>query len=318
MHSAKSHRGKIFGVGFGRTGTTSLAAALQLLGLDTLRSVDYSVLLSEFLPEEKVFCGPRLFKILDGHQAVTNGTGLPYKDLDRRYPGSKFILTVREKNSWLASQRAYRAFQAERQVSAETRAEQRLIDREIYGAEKFDAGKWIAAYDNQVKDVLDYFRDRPNDFLVMDISGGDGWEKLCLFLSCSVPGEPFPHTNDMSSVSAWAVEANCILLAVRKAVTPNRPYILVQGDDLPVADPYAIPVLEQNGQWWGFPADDETAIEELQRQRQTGTASIVFVKDTFWFRDSYPQFWKHLRSTSRCTVDSEDLIVFDLQREQTT
>ena len=35
----------------------------------------------------------------------------------------------------------------------------------------------------------------PNDFLTMNICGGERWEILCPFLSEEIPKEPFPKVN---------------------------------------------------------------------------------------------------------------------------
>ena len=40
---------------------------------------------------------------------------------------------------------------------------------------------------------MDYFRDYPENFLVLDIAKGDGWDKLCPFLGVDVPDLKFPH-----------------------------------------------------------------------------------------------------------------------------
>jgi hypothetical protein len=41
--------------------------------------------------------------------------------------------------------------------------------------------------------VKEYFRDRPDDLLVMNICAGEGWEKLCPFLGLAIPKVKFPH-----------------------------------------------------------------------------------------------------------------------------
>ena len=82
---------KVFGIGLQRTGTMSLAKALNILQIKTLHwpwqllhDSDHEVL-REF----------------DGF--VDFPIPLMYKKLDVKYPSSKFILTVRDKNSWLGS-----------------------------------------------------------------------------------------------------------------------------------------------------------------------------------------------------------------------
>jgi hypothetical protein len=43
--------------------------------------------------------------------------------------------------------------------------------------------------------VQAYFKDRPQDLLVMTLAGGDGWERLCPFLGTKTLTTPFPHAN---------------------------------------------------------------------------------------------------------------------------
>jgi hypothetical protein len=54
----------------------------------------------------------------------------------------------------------------------------------------------LRIYDEHNNGVLEYFKDRPNDLLVLCWERGDGWEKLCKFLDVPVPaGQPIPHSN---------------------------------------------------------------------------------------------------------------------------
>ncbi len=43
--------------------------------------------------------------------------------------------------------------------------------------------------------IKNYFKDRPDDLLVMNICDGDGWEVLCPFLDKPIPAVSFPHLN---------------------------------------------------------------------------------------------------------------------------
>lgn len=210
--------GKIFGVGLGRTGTQSLAVALNRLGIRTRHHVDYNRLIPEFRPASRTFLGRRLMAMLDGYRAVANGTGLPYRELDLAFPNSRFILTVREPDAWLDSQRAYRRLQSERAGDSETQRVQRFINREIYGSEDFDPKTWLDAYDRHVAGVLDYFAGRPASLLVLDICGGEGWEKLCPFLGLAVPSRPFPQTNDIAAATRRARRLALVPTALRRNI----------------------------------------------------------------------------------------------------
>ena len=54
---------------------------------------------------------------------------------------------------------------------------------------------YVRRYLDHITEVVRYFRDRPDDLLVMDICAGDGWEQLCRFLEQQTPNLPFPREN---------------------------------------------------------------------------------------------------------------------------
>ncbi|MDP8927082.1 MAG: glycosyltransferase [Actinomycetota bacterium] len=74
-----------------------------------------------------------------------------------------------------------------------------------------------------------------------------------------------------------------------------------------------IPFLERDGQYWGAPPDDDTAISELERLRQSGAGFVVFASPAFWWLDHYAGFRDYLHSRFRLLADSERVVVFDLQ-----
>jgi glycosyltransferase involved in cell wall biosynthesis len=74
-----------------------------------------------------------------------------------------------------------------------------------------------------------------------------------------------------------------------------------------------MPFLERNGCYWGCPPDDETAIREFERLRLAGAEFIVFGWPAFWWLDTYAGLSRHLRSTFRCILENERLIMFDLR-----
>jgi len=176
---------KIFGIGLSKTGTTSLANALELLGY---RTKDY-IGVTKYVQGD-VCCID--LDTIDKNNALTD-TPIPsfYRELDVRYPGSKFILTVRDRASWARScKKQFTQRLAEIQNDAHKRL---FID--LYGTDVFDEAKFVGGYESFVKGVLEYFANRPNDLLVMDITGGEGWEELCRFLGRPMPDVPFPKAN---------------------------------------------------------------------------------------------------------------------------
>ena len=89
---------KVFGIGFYKTGTSSLAAALNHLGYNVTgpNGVADADIAQKF--EEMAF---RLAGRYDAFQDWP--WPLVYQQMDKRYPGSKFILTERPVEKWLQS-----------------------------------------------------------------------------------------------------------------------------------------------------------------------------------------------------------------------
>jgi hypothetical protein len=54
---------------------------------------------------------------------------------------------------------------------------------------------FLDRYRQHQNDVLDYFKDRPDDLLVVHIENNDLWTPICDFLSIDVPTSAFPHAN---------------------------------------------------------------------------------------------------------------------------
>src|SRR6266481_7176973 len=74
----------------------------------------------------------------------------------------------------------------------------------------------------------------------------------------------------------------------------------------------AFPFLEHDGEYWGPPGDDRTAVRELERLRRAGAAYIVFAWSSFWWLDYYVGFRQYLRAACVAILENERLIVFHL------
>jgi hypothetical protein len=75
----------------------------------------------------------------------------------------------------------------------------------------------------------------------------------------------------------------------------------------------SVPFLERDGHYWGPPADDASAIRELDRLRRAGAGFIAFAWPAFWWLDHYTAFHRHLRANFPCLLENERLVVFDLR-----
>jgi hypothetical protein len=75
-----------------------------------------------------------------------------------------------------------------------------------------------------------------------------------------------------------------------------------------------IPFTERDGEYWGPPADDEKAIEELNRLRRDLHAQfIVFAWPAFWWLTHYRGFHDHLMASFPRIMNNERLVIFDLR-----
>jgi hypothetical protein len=178
---------KIFGIGLSRTGTYSLNNALTLLGY---RAKHFPRI------EEEILGGDYRLGSTSGYDALTDTPVAPiFAQLDTAHPGSKFILTVRALDDWLDACARYFPWQ-DRHVLGSDFARVVMFQRlYVYGCRAFDRGRWAYVYETHQRNVEHYFRTRPNDLLIMNITAGDGWNALCPFLGKPIPPRPFPHDN---------------------------------------------------------------------------------------------------------------------------
>ncbi len=76
---------------------------------------------------------------------------------------------------------------------------------------------------------------------------------------------------------------------------------------------HVIPFLGRDGRYWGPPPNDSSAIQKLERLRQSGATFVVFGWPAFWWLDYYSEFNKYLCSKFRCVLQNDRLIVFDMR-----
>ena len=108
-----------------------------------------------------------------------------FKEMDSRYPNSKFILTFRSPESWIESQVKHFGIR-------ETPMRKWIYGK---GCPKGNEEIYLKRFNSHNAEVLDYFLGREKDLLIMDLANGDGWNELCGFLGVDRPSKRFPHAN---------------------------------------------------------------------------------------------------------------------------
>jgi hypothetical protein len=203
------HAGKVFCVGRNKTGTTSIERALTGLGYRFSPQHLGEALLGDWVRRDfrRIIA---LAGQADAGQDIPYSLPYTYQALDIAYPGSKFILTVRDTpEDWLTSLVRFHAGLMHTGDKAPAAADlQRysyhypgyLYDaqRTIYGVgddELYDPELYIRHYLMHAHNVSEYFRYRPDQLLVLNVAEADAMQRLCEFLGMAYSGQAMPHLN---------------------------------------------------------------------------------------------------------------------------
>lgn len=175
-------KAKVFGIGFHKTGTKSLAAALQVLGYrvtgpDWIRRPDIAEVYRELCV--------RRSRRLDAFQ--DSPWQLVYREMAGLWPDAKFVLTTRDADRWIAS--VCHHFGTVQTPMRE------LIYGQGRGSPVGNEAHYLRVRDRHDSDVKAFFAATPDRLLVMDIEAGDGYDALCPFLGHPLPDDAFPHRN---------------------------------------------------------------------------------------------------------------------------
>ena len=198
---------RIIGAGFGRTGTMSLKAALERLGvgpclhmIDVIRAPE----LAE--PWRRRVAGEPVdwTAALADWGSTVDWPGCSYwEELADVFPDAPILLNDRDGDAWYESclQTIHAANAPERdgavaddEVSGMIRS--LIWDGTFGGWERFlDRERAIEIFHRHNDEV----RERVPDDRLVEFSLGDGWAPLCDALGAPVPDESFPHLNDTSA-----------------------------------------------------------------------------------------------------------------------
>ena len=216
---------KVLGAGFGRTGTMSLKIALEKLGIGPcyhMREVIshpshikiwYDISRGEHPNWDRLFSG--------FNSAVDIPVCLFYEELVNKFPDAKFILTLRDFDTWYKST-ANTIYKVPTMLPG-------WFKRVVYPIRMFIEMQviliWVGLFKNN-------FSDRESTELVYNehiesvkktISAdklliyriNEGWGPLCEFLNVEKPETPFPKVNDTAEMLR------------NFAIVKSLPYVLI-------------------------------------------------------------------------------------------
>ncbi|WP_027962503.1 sulfotransferase [Halomonas halodenitrificans] len=207
----RKSKGKIkyFCIGRNKTGTTSLKAAFEAL--------DYPMgnqRKAEVLTVNHYFAG-NFQPIVDYCKSAQVFQDVPfsypetYKHLDKAYPGSKFILTVRDSpEQWYNSITRFHAKMFGKDGRIPTAEDLRAAKYawpgfmynvvRVHGTtdeDPYNKDTMIAHYERYNREVVEHFKDRPEDLLVINVAEKGAYQKFVRFLGVNSPCDDFPWEN---------------------------------------------------------------------------------------------------------------------------
>ena len=197
------YAGKIFGIGFYKTGTTTLFEALKLLGFRTINgdkpgsypgADDGATLLKQ------IEAGDLRLPTFDLFDAFTDN---PYfrlwREIYAQFPEAKYILTARDEGPWIES---CVRFYANRRIRP-----MRVWMFGPHADPSRDAASrraWLDAYRAHNAAVRAHFAAAPpGQFLELDLVSRPRWDELCAFLGQPRPSVPLPHANPTRPDLPW-------------------------------------------------------------------------------------------------------------------
>jgi sulfotransferase family protein len=309
---------KIFGIGLSKTGTTSLAHALEILGF---RCADYP---NDQRTLQQLSDGDYRLEVVDRNDAMTDTpAALCYQQLDELYPKSRFILTERANTeSWLRSIRDHWHHAEEWTLYSPTSGDFiRFMNTAVYGLTGFNNSRFTTVYKRHAQDVREYFKDRPDDLLIIDITEGQGWTEICRFLGRQVPDITFPHSNsreEKKHAREWMSQLDAIFSALLKNISKTEPFLLIDQYGLAEtkieADWNCIRSLSASDGDKDFPFCDIDAVEWLNDHLENGINTLViWRRGCDWLFESFP-LWREFLSSKCVQVHRDEWLAIYRQK----
>jgi Sulfotransferase domain len=194
---------QVIGAGFGRTGTMSMQAALELLGYRSYHMKEITEAPGHLQAWHEFVSGRARMDwktLFESYEATVDFPAcIYYRELLQEFPDAKVILNVRDPQRWYQSfltlQETTDRFRVFRFVPRARRFLNfvDLLLGKVFFDRPRDRDHCIAVFNRHNQEVQEYVpRERLLVFRVQE-----GWEPLCKFLGCKVPeGIPFPHLNE--------------------------------------------------------------------------------------------------------------------------
>jgi hypothetical protein len=191
---------RIVGAGLGRTGTTSLKAALeQLLDAPCYHMVEVFGNPEAAMTWSRAVDGelPDWDEFLAGYRATVDWPAATFwPELSEAYPDAKVLLSTRDADAWWtsASNTIFESMQVEIEPDSPFAAQREMILNLLHSRFTLNWDDPDAAKAAFLRHNADVRARVPADRLV-EWHPGDGWGPLCAALDLPEPDVPYPHVN---------------------------------------------------------------------------------------------------------------------------
>lgn len=185
---------KVFVIGLSHTGTRSTAAALQILGYNVVHFPHDKVAI------ESVLAGDSLATVAQTCDGIADvGAALYHRDLLRRFPNAKFVLTTRQADQWHSACAKHWARYVltidDLSSSNSKRVMQVLMRLSVYGSLHYSFPRFESVRVSHLEEVRRTFLSRPESLLELSPSDPEAWERLSAHVGRLCPTEAFPHVS---------------------------------------------------------------------------------------------------------------------------
>ena len=139
---------KIFVIGFNKTGTTSLHNLFDIIKIKSIHTIR------------------PIIPIIDNYDAFSDGDHYNFEQYYNIYPNSLFILNTRPIFNWLISRYKHADAHKFKPCWCWPISDERT-------------NKWISDREKHYKNILNFFADKPDQLLIVNIEK-NGWENVVL------------------------------------------------------------------------------------------------------------------------------------------
>lgn len=213
----KSKKPKIFCIGLNKTGTTSLGMFFEQQGYLVEPQIKCELLFKEYFN--------RNFDAIVKHcknsravvfQDVPFSLPLTYPHLDNAFPQSKFILTIRENSDmWYNSILKFHSdfYNKGKVPTFESLDNSKYVYQgwswklmhEVFINDKskmYSKNEFVDVYENHIESVKNYFKNKSEKLIIIDVSKKEDLSKLCNWLKIETTENSFPNISSSDILSS--------------------------------------------------------------------------------------------------------------------